>query len=115
MDATIFSGLQGELVADLTAELKNDPSFDADILSVKVKNAIKDVALRRNYGATSYSNEMIKSDLENYYSIIRSIALFDYNQIGAEGQESHSENSVSRTWVSRESLFNGVIAFVKVF
>lgn len=114
MDATLLNGLQTELVADLTTELKNDPSFDVDILTVKVKNAIRDVKSRRNYGATSYDDERIVKDLENFYSVIRSVALYDYNQMGVEGQESHSENSISRTWVSRDSLFNGVVAFVKV-
>ena len=114
MDAALLMGLQKEIVEDLATELKNDPSFDADILEVKVKNAIRDVMGRRNYGATSYSDEKIVKDLEDYYSVIRGIALYDYNQIGAEGQQSHSENSVSRSWVSRDSLFNGVVAFVKV-
>lgn len=115
MDATLLNGLQTELVADLTTELKNDPSFDVDILTVKVKNAIRDVKSRRNYDATLYDDERIVKDLENYYSVIRNVALYDYNQIGVEGQQSHSENSISRSWVSRDSLFNGVVAFVKVF
>lgn len=115
MVAVSIEGLQNEIVADLTVELKNDPNFDAGILVIKVKNAIKDVRQRRNYGATSYKEEQIASDLENYYSVIRNIALYDYNQMGAEGQSSHDENSVSRTWIDRDKLFNGVVAFVKVF
>jgi hypothetical protein len=58
---------------------------------------------------------MIAADLENYYSVIRSVALYDYNQRGAEGQVSHDENSIGRTWVDRDKLFNGVVAFVKIF
>lgn len=110
-----IEGLQNELVADLKTELKNDPNFDEDILKVKVKNAIRDVRQRRNYGATSYKEDMIVEDLESYYSVIRNVALYDYNQIGAEGQVSHDENDTSRTWVDRNKLFNGVVAFVKVF
>lgn len=115
MDATLLFGLQEELVADLTAELKSDPNFDADILRGKVKNAIRDVMLRRNYGVTSYNDEKIASDLENYYSVIKNVSLYDYNQSGAEGQTSHDENGISRTWADRDSLFNGVVAFVKIF
>lgn len=110
-----IEGLQNELVADLKTELKNDPNFDEDILKVKVKNAIRDVRQRRNYGATAYKEDAIAEDLESYYSVIRNVALYDYNQIGAEGQVSHDENSVSRVWVDRNKLFNGVVAFVKVF
>lgn len=110
-----IEGLQSELVADLKTELKNDPNFDEDILKVKVKNAIRDVRQRRNYGAATYKEDKIAEDLESYYSVIRSVALYDYNQIGAEGQVSHDENSVNRVWVDRNKLFNGVVAFVKVF
>lgn len=101
-----------EIIADLTIELKGDPGFNPDILKVKVKDAMKDVIMRRNYQATSYSDEKIKEDLCNYASVIKKVALYDYNQIGAEGQTSHNENSVSRSWVDRDSLFNGVFAFV---
>lgn len=110
-----IEGLQNELVADLKTELKNDPNFDEDILKVKVKNAIRDVRQRRNYGATAYKEDAIAEDLESYYSVIKNVALYDYNQIGAEGQVSHDENSVNRVWVDRNKLFNGVVAFVKVF
>ena len=110
-----IEGLQNELVADLKTELKNDPNFDEDILKVKVKNAIRDVRQRRNYGATAYKEDAITEDLESYYSVIRNVALYDYNQVGAEGQVSHDENSVNRVWVDRNKLFNGVVAFVKVF
>ena len=114
MDMTLLLGLQEELVEDLTAELKNDPNFNVAILKSKVKGAVRDVIRCRNYGATSYTEERIAADLENYYSVIKNIALYDYNQSGAEGQISHDENGISRSWVSRDSLFNGVVAFVKV-
>lgn len=114
MDATLLNGLQDELCEDLKAELKDDSNFDADILKSKIKNAIRDVMLRRNYTATAYNDESIAKDMASFYSVIRSVALYDYNQIGAEGQQSHSENTVSRSWVDRNSLFNGVIPFVKI-
>lgn len=114
MKDTAYEKLHSEIVSDLTTELKIDSKFDADILSVKVKNAIKEVILRRSYENSSYTEEMIAKDLERYYSTIRQIALYDYNQVGVEGQQSHNEGGTSRSWVDREKLFNGVHAFVKV-
>lgn len=108
-------GLQDEIVAELTVELQDEPTFNVNILAIKVKNAIREVKMKRNYQATSYTDEQIEKDLYNYFSVIKSVALYDYNQIGAEGEQSHSENSVSRTWVDRDDLFKGVHAFVKVF
>lgn len=115
MDFTIFSGLLNELVEDLKIELKNDPSLDDNILGSKVKNAIRDVINARKYKSVGYDDSQILDDLENYYSIIKSIALYDYNQSGAEGQVVHDENGISRTWADRKSLFSGVVALVKVF
>lgn len=107
--------LQDEIVADLTIELKEDDDFSADILAIKVKNAIREIKSARMY-PDSYTDEMIEKDLEtNYYSTITNLARYDYNQSGAEGEQSHSEGDVSRTWVDRNSFFNGVAPFVKIF
>lgn len=114
MDEAMNVGLEQEIIAELTIELQGEPTFNADILAVKVRNAIREVKMKRNYAATSYTDTQIEQDLYNYFSTIKSVALYDYNQIGVEGEQSHSENSVSRTWVSRDELFKGVHAFVKV-
>ncbi len=108
-------GLEDEIVAELTVELQDEPTFNVNILATKVRNAIREVKMKRNYQATSYTDEQVEKDLYNYFSVIKSVALYDYNQIGAEGEQSHSENSISRTWVDRDDLFKGVHAFVKVF
>lgn len=107
--------LQDRIVADLTTELGDEADFSADILAIKVRNAINDVKLRRNYRATSYSEERINEDMERFYSTITNIARYDYNQRGVEGQSSHSEGIYNRTWVDRDKLFRGVNAFVSIF
>lgn len=115
MDEAISVGLQDEIISELTVELQGEPTFNADVLAVKVRNAIREVKMKRNYQATSYTDEQIEKDLyDNYFSVIKSVALYDYNQIGVEGEKSHSENSVSRTWADRDDLFKGVHAFVSV-
>lgn len=115
MDMALLDRLTNEVVSDLRMELRNEPDFKEDYIEAKVKNAIRDVMSRRNYSATSYNDKQIAADLENFYSVIRNVALYDYNQRGAEGQVTHEENSIGRTWVNRDKLFNGVVAFVKVF
>lgn len=114
MDDKMGVTLQDEIIADLTAELGKDPGFFEDVLKSKVISAIREVKLKRNYGATSYTAKQIESDLYNYYSVIKKVALYDYNQIGADGEKSHNENGISRTWEDREKLFADVTAFVKV-
>lgn len=107
--------LEETIIDDLTTELGDEPGFNQAKLEKKVKNAIREVALKRNYKASSLSEEEIEEDLENYYSVIRNVALYDYNQIGIEFQVNSSENGNSRTYMTRDDLFKGVHAFVKVF
>lgn len=108
MDEPMLVGLQDELIADLTQELQDEPTFDASKLKQKVLNAIREVKRARKY-PSNYTDNMINNDLYNYYSNIRNISLYDYNKMGAEFEQSHNENSVSRSWKDRDKLFNGVL------
>lgn len=107
------STLETQIVADITVEIGNEPTFNADLLEVKVHHAVRDVMMRRAYENTSYNEAKILADLDNYYSTIAALAVYDYNQVGMNGQSSHNENSINRTWVSRDELLKGVHAFVK--
>lgn len=107
------SALEALIVADLTVELGSEPTFNEDLLELKVKLAVKDVMMRRAYENTSYNEAKILADLDHYYSTISALAIYDYNQVGMNGQSSHSENSINRAWVSRDELLKGVHAFVK--
>lgn len=108
MDEAMSVGLQDELIADLTIELSSEPTFNADILKQKVIGAIREVKRARKY-PSYYTDEQIQTDLYEYYSNIRNIALYDYNQIGIEFQISSSENGISRTYTDRNKLFSGII------
>lgn len=115
MDEAMSVGLQEEIVAELTLEYQNQPTFSADIITIKVRNAIREVKNRRNYQATSYSDEEIEKDLyDNYYSVIKNLALYDFAQMGAPFETSHNENSISRTWVNRDEILRCVHSFVQV-
>lgn len=101
--------LEYELLEDLKEELSaTDPKFKPELIKPKIKNAIREVKRARNY-PKHYTESAIVEDLENYYSNIRNIALFDYNMIGAEGQSSSSENGTSRNFIDRDKLFGGII------
>jgi hypothetical protein len=105
--------LEQELVADLTDELSEDELFNEKLLLSKIRNAIREVKRARSY-PISYTDDMIDSDLYDYYSNIRNIALYDYNMVGMEFEASHSENSVSQTMTDRTKLFAGIIPFAKI-
>ena len=105
--------MENELIEDLTAELQiTDKLFNASLLEIKVRNAIKEVKRARNY-PSHYTEQMIDDDIERFYSQIRNIALYDYEQIGAENETSHSENNISRSFVDRDKLFAGILPLAK--
>lgn len=113
-DSGINTGLEQEIFAELSAELSvSDKNFNETLLFSKVRNAVREVKRARNYPKT-YSDSQIEEDMCDYFSNIRNIALYDYNQIGSEYESGHSENSVSRNWIDRNSLFNGICPFVRV-
>lgn len=114
MDENMSVGLQDEIVAELAAELDKQPTFNMDVLRIKVANAMREVRLKRNYQASSYTDEQIEADLYNYYSVIKNLALYDFAQIGAPFESSHSENSTSRSWISRDEITKYVFPFVKI-
>lgn len=101
--------LEYELLEDLTEELTaTDPKFKQELIKTKIKNAIREVRKARNY-PKYYTESAIAEDLQNFYTNIRTLALYDYNLIGGEGNQSRSENGTSITFVDRNSLFAGVI------
>lgn len=114
IDSGMNAGLEQEIFADLSAELSvSDENFNETLLLSKVKNAMREVKRARNYPKT-YSDRQIEEDMYDYFSNIRNIALYDYNQIGAEGQSSSGENGTSRSYVDRDKYFSGICPFVRV-
>ena len=107
-----MNSLIADIVKDLCIELDVQPySNDYKTLEIKVKNAYAEVKSARRYRGY-HKAEFIEVDMQDYRSNIHDLALYDFNQIGAEGQTSHNENSISRTWKTRESCFKGISPFV---
>lgn len=110
----LCSALVDELVDDLTLEIKPfDVNFNGDLLESKVKGAVREIIRARRY-PVGYSDEKIERDVDQFYSNIKNIALYDYNQVGAEGQHSSTENDTVRIFVDRSSLFSGVLPFANL-
>lgn len=111
-----LEGLSRKLYTDLSVELMEDEEggcFSEILLRQKIKNAINEVACLRRY-PSSYSEEDKLNDLSSFYSVVRRVALYDYNQIGMEFERSHSEKNTDRTFVNRNQLFVGIIPITKI-
>lgn len=105
--------LKDAVVDDITIEMQRDDMFDPEILAIKVENVITEVINTRRY-PSSYSDEAILADVLRFYSNIRNISIYDYNQIGVEFERVHYENTVHRSWEGRGDLFKGIIPIAKV-
>ena len=103
-----------EIIKDLCAVLGiNSAETEADdykLLIAKLNIAIRAIKAARNYPA-SWKPKAIADDLDNYYANIFDLALYEYNQAGAEGEISHNENGTNRTYKSRRECFLGVVSF----
>lgn len=98
------------LLDDLRTELENDVDYQESILRRKIEAAANEVRRARKY-PEDYSEEDIIADLNQFYSNIRNIALYDYNQLGAEFQSYSGEGAIFRNFTDRNRLFYGVTPF----
>ena len=107
-------GLIEDVVSSLTTELEitEGERFNAALLRSKVENAYREVKTARRY-PTSYTEAAIERDMENYYSQVRAVALYDYNATGSEFQSSFSEDGTSIHYTDRNALFSGVLPIAK--
>ena len=99
-----------EILDDLKTELELTEESDVALLASKIKSAAREVQILRNF-PDSFTEEQILNDMKKRYFNIRGLALYDFNQIGVEGQRSHSENGTSRTWKDRNECLNGIFAY----
>ena len=107
--------MQAAIVAELTTELAGyDHEFNADILALKVKDAVAKFREKRGYINTSYTEDDIVADAEQFFGTIKEVALVNYAKMGAYGELYHYENTVHRSWPHERDLWQTVPCFVKV-
>ena len=114
-----FGDLKDAILADLVAQLEDEPGYKIAVVESKLNTAFREVlqARTKNYHGQypkSYSDERAAQDLSQFYSHIFNLALFDYNTIGIEFQTSSTENTTTRTFRDRDRLFNGIIPLSRI-
>ena len=99
----------------IALEMHKDPSFDPDVVASKVSAVVRELIQRRRYNKSKMTDAQIIDDLENFYPQVLNVARYDYNTIGAEGEDRHTENGVDRTFTERSRLWAGVVPIGRVF
>ena len=87
---------------------------DIAILTEILNDAISEIKDARKYPSDMDASK-IEEDLLNYIPNIKKLTKYDYNQVGAEMQKSHSENGVSRNYEDRRKCFDGVVPYCVMF
>ena len=109
------SAFETELNTDLAAEITGSGQIVlTDVLAVKVKAVVRELLNIRNYEHSGMTDAEIETDINRYYTQCMNVARYDYNQLGAEGEDSHSENGISRKYIERGKLWSGAVPFAKV-
>ena len=112
IDTTAF---ETELNTDLAAEITGSGAqVLTDVLAVKVKAVVRELLSIRDYDNSGMTDYEIETDLNRYYTQCMNVARYDYNQLGAEGEATHNENGISRSYIDRGKLWSGVVPFAKV-
>lgn len=102
-----------EITEELKIELKDEPNLDDQLLTSKVKSAYREVKAARKY-PTFYNDAMIEKDMENFYSQIKALTMYDYLKIGAEGQDQYSADGENIKYSDRNAIFDGVLPIARV-
>lgn len=97
-----------ELLSDLTIELSVTSDADIALLKSKIKGAMREVKQKRNY-AGRFTDEYVLNDIQNYYSNIKNLAMYDFATVGGEFQKSNSDNGISVSFEDRNSMFAGIV------
>ena len=109
------TAFETELNNDLKAEIIGSGAEVLEgVLAVKVKAVVRELLSIRSYENSGMTDEQIESDLQRFYTQCMNVTRYDYNQLGAEGEETHSENGISRKYIERGKLWAGVVPFAKV-
>ena len=78
-----------------------------NLISLLVDLACQNVANRRY--PFGYTEEQKQAAISQYSNVVFRAVVYAYNMQGAEGQNSHSENGISRTFIDEEQLYTEIV------
>ena len=100
-----------EFIADVKSMTTEYLGYEANALVIQL--AIERFASLRNY-PSSYTDEMKLDDMRNNIAKIAMAVVEIDAKDGAEGQLSHGESGISRTYYNGIMAYKGVIGFANV-
>lgn len=104
--------METDILADVSTYLGDEVSEqDNPVLLILINRAIRKVCSKRYpYGYTDAQKEAAVS---KYRDMVFDAAVYYWAKQGSEGQSSHSENGISRSYQSEDDLYFDVVPMVK--
>lgn len=78
-----------------------------ETVSLLVDLACQNVVNRRY--PFGYTDEQAQAAISQYSNAVFRAVVYAYNMQGAEGQSSHSENGISRTFIDEDKLYTEIV------
>jgi hypothetical protein len=104
--------VEADILADVSTYLGDEVSEqDNPVLLILINRAIRKVCSKRYpYGYTDAQKEAAVS---KYRDVVFDGAVYYWAKQGSEGQNSHSENGISRGYQSEDDLYFDVVPMAK--
>lgn len=105
--------METEILQDVITYLGDEMSdTDNPVLLILINRAIRKVCAKRYpFGYTERDKE---TAVERYRDTIFAAAVYYWAKQGADGESSHSENGISRSYHSEADLYFDVVPMIKV-
>ena len=105
--------MEAEILNDVITYLGDEVSeADNPVLLILINRAIRKVCAKRDpYGYTDKEKE---TAVERYRDTVFAAAVYYWAKQGADGENSHSENGISRSYQNEDDIYFDVVPMVKV-
>lgn len=105
--------MEAKILADVISYLGDEVSeSDNPVLLILINRAIRKVCAKRY--PFGYTEEEREATVKRYYDTISEAAVYYWAKQGADGENSHSENGISRSYHSEDALYFDVVPMVRV-
>lgn len=105
--------MEAEILNDVITYLGDEVSeADNPVLLILINRAIRKVCAKRYpFGYTEQEKE---AAVARYREAILSAAVYYWAKQGADGENSHSENGISRSYQNEDDIYFDIVPMVKI-
>lgn len=105
--------MEAEILNDVITYLGDEVSeSDNPVLLILINRAIRKVCAKRY--PFGYSDEEKEAAVERYRDTVFAAAVYYWTKQGADGENSHSENGIIRSYQSEDDIYFDVVPMVKI-